>query len=221
MLPSILFAAQEAIEVWTVREYWGQLTTGMTERVAIDLLGEPKEKESTSTSCIWYYAETPDRDGDKITRRPKYGILMFRLSASSEAMLLRWQEPDWTIITPHTEKQYLADLQRIETELKAEESKRQNQEMQQIQQAEAERKQAVLQQQMEQQRQQAEQQRIKMEQVRQERLANAPPPQEKSGIDMSSSDTAGRYFIYSGIAFGVMAILICCVQGAKFFMWSK
>ena len=102
MLPSILFAAQEAIEVWTVREYWGQLTTGMTERVAIDLLGEPKEKESTSTSCIWYYTETPDRDGDKITRRPKYGILMFRLSASSEAMLLRWQEPDWTIITPQS-----------------------------------------------------------------------------------------------------------------------
>ena len=63
------------ISQWQVQDYWTKLEPRMTEQVVIELLGDPLEKEIHDSRQVWYYQQTPRREGDKIISRPRHGLL--------------------------------------------------------------------------------------------------------------------------------------------------
>jgi hypothetical protein len=69
-----------------------------------NILGEPTDREATSSAMIWYYHECPTRVDGKVSHRPHRGIVRFRLikvSAAGQRLdqpyfaVMDWTEPDW------------------------------------------------------------------------------------------------------------------------------
>ena len=122
LVSALVFAAGESVEKWQVQDYWGRLEARMTEQVIVELLGEPLEMETRTGMQVWYYQQAPQREGDRIIDRPRHGLLMFKQS-NGQALLYKWEPPNWTIVTPHSEAQYLKEQTRLETEAKREQSR--------------------------------------------------------------------------------------------------
>ncbi len=90
---------------WTYSQFWRQnLRAKMTESTVRNALGEPTDREATSSAMIWYYHECPTRVEGKVSHRPNRGIVRFRLvreNASGQRLdkpyfaVVDWIEPDW------------------------------------------------------------------------------------------------------------------------------
>lgn len=83
---------------YTNQSAWKMLREGQTEQQAIQCLGDPKDKESTSKVAIWYYQETPTRENGKVVDRPKFGTVVFRAEKAGQFTVEKFIEPDWTKI---------------------------------------------------------------------------------------------------------------------------
>jgi hypothetical protein len=89
----------------------------MTDSQVLDLLGQPLESKSADSACVWCYQEAPVREGDRIIRRPRSGLLRFRkgIAEDREALLLiSWIEPNWENFQSHTLVQWHAQQRRLE-----------------------------------------------------------------------------------------------------------
>lgn len=90
---------------WTRPQIWRQnLRAKMTDSMVRSVLGEPTDREATSSAMIWYYHECPTRVDGKVSHRPHRGIVRFRLvkvNAAGQRLdkpyfaVVDWIEPDW------------------------------------------------------------------------------------------------------------------------------
>lgn len=45
-------------QIW---HFWQMLQVGLSAEKVTELIGEPLEKETSETACIWYYQQAPQR----------------------------------------------------------------------------------------------------------------------------------------------------------------
>ena len=91
---------------WTDPEPWQhKLQKGMREGVVRIILGNPADKETTSSAMVWYYQECPTRNNGRVTDRPSCGIVKFRRPKTDRAnrrkpffTVWTWKEPDWETV---------------------------------------------------------------------------------------------------------------------------
>ena len=130
---------------WTDPEPWRQkLKRGMRESAVRIILGNPADKETTSSAMVWYYQECPTRINGRVTDRPSCGIVKFRKPKTDRAnrrkpifTVWTWKEPDWetipkpvkiesqTQIKQSTRQQKPKPPQKSEAEIQAEREERQ------------------------------------------------------------------------------------------------
>lgn len=101
-------------QVW---HFWQMLQVGMTADKVTELLGEPLEKESSETACVWYYHQTPQRLPSGQIQRPRFGFLNFKKTAlgGQEQLLLKtWRQPDWNQLPAYSAEQFEFQQKRLE-----------------------------------------------------------------------------------------------------------
>lgn len=102
-------ATEPTIQRWMVWNFWQTLQPGMSKEKVVELLGEPLEKESTDTACVWYYQQAPQKLASGVIQRPHSGFINFRktLSGGQELMLLKtWKEPNWNEVAGYSLEQF-------------------------------------------------------------------------------------------------------------------
>ncbi len=221
--PALVLAAGEPIEKWTVRDYWQKLAPKISEQAVIELLGQPFETESTDTYHIWYYQQAPQRQAGKVIRRPRAGLVRFRM-VESDSLLYDFKEPDWTITAPHTEAQYLAEQQAVAKQQQDEQARQERQQELEQRKALLEQQRAEAEQLAAQRREarlkaaaEARQQRDQQLALRQQELAERRPrqagnPESKSWVLKLSSY---KYWFTLAALFIAAAILISITYGFK------
>jgi outer membrane protein assembly factor BamE (lipoprotein component of BamABCDE complex) len=110
-------AAETTIQPWMVWNFWQMLQPGMSKDKVVELFGDPLEKESTETACVWYYQQAPQHLASGVVQRPRTGFLNFRktLSGGQELMLLKtWKEPDWNQVGGYSLEQFQAQQKKID-----------------------------------------------------------------------------------------------------------
>jgi hypothetical protein len=199
------------IQQWQVQDYWGTLEVKMTEAVVLDLLGEPREKETVKNCQIWYYQAVPQRADDAAVSRPESGFVRFRMNDSA-CLLFDWRVPNWTITSPKTERQYLAEQRRREVRLMAEEARRFHEEQRHLRQTQREQVQAE---------QQAQRQaKIESRQGTAAAASNRVRVNRSTVSDAKSDpqqQSLSEYFIAVGISFFIIAFLIAGMYGFRLF----
>ncbi len=150
------------IERWMVWDFWQALQPGMDKDRVAELLGEPLERETTETACVWYYQQAPQQSAVGIIQRPRFGLLNFKIASAAgrEVMVLRtWKMPDWNEVRGYSAAQFEAEQKELRR--LREEALRRQKELEEKQRLEEERRQQeelLRQQQLEQERQMRAQQ---------------------------------------------------------------
>ncbi len=104
------FGAEKAPK-WMDSQNWAQLKKWINPLQVTNILGNPLYKDFNPQAGIWYYQETPQIEGTKITR-PDYGLVRFRRVASGGYVVLDWKEPDWDKVAQlEAEKEKEKELQ--------------------------------------------------------------------------------------------------------------
>lgn len=174
-------------QVW---HFWQMLQVGLSPEKVIELLGEPLEKESSETACIWYYQQTPQRLPSGQIQRPRYGFLNFRkvsVGGKEQLLLKLWRQPDWNQMPAYSAEQFEFQQKRIE---------------------QVSRQQLAEQKRLEEQKHQEElrrQEELRQQQLQQQMLAQQSAPSQSKESFLNWKEWPRTYWYIAG---GVLAIVI-------------
>lgn len=101
---------------WMVLDHWRRMSTKMTPEQILEMLGEPREKEESSTMCVWYYQDVPTKLETGAIQRPRHGLVTLKkLVSGGESLVVKsWKEPNWYEVPCFRLLQYSAQQAKLE-----------------------------------------------------------------------------------------------------------